>query len=79
MASTTALTAVVSVVSWAEMVRKWRFVNFIFSALILAGAALAYANESGAIIALHVGFAVLIALLTVRKGEIKESFDLQMD
>lgn len=74
-----ALTAVVSVVSWAEMVRKWRYVNFLFSALILAGAAMAYKSEPGAIIALHVGLAALIALLSIRKGEIKESFDLQMD
>lgn len=70
-----ALVVMSCTISFAQCTRKTRWLNLLFAALLLIGAL--FSKESWNVVVLHGLFSGLIALLSIRQGEIKESFDLQ--
>lgn len=66
-----ALIVVVSMISMAEVIRKARFVLWVFAAVIVIVALL---TATGAALAVHVSISALLILLAIRRGALKETY-----
>lgn len=66
------LIIVVSVISLAEPIRNWRWINLVLIAIVIAGACFfEYASSKESFIA-HLALMAVIALSTIRRGPIRE-------
>ncbi|MBS3904730.1 MAG: vitamin K epoxide reductase family protein [Simkania sp.] len=66
-----ALTVVISVISMAEIIRKIRFTLWLFAAVTTI---IALITSQGVELVMHVSIGILLVLLAIRKGRIKESY-----
>lgn len=59
-----ALTVVATVISFSQLLRKARYLNFLFSLILIIGSL--FSSEA---VALHIATAIAIAIFSLRKGE----------
>ncbi len=72
-----AFTTVISVISFAEISRNLRWVNCLFALFLLLATWWFSHEQSFNTLLLHTGFSLLIALLSFRKGPLRERFSFQ--
>lgn len=69
-----AFTTVFSVISFAEYTRKARWINLLVGAALFIAAL--FSHQGASMLAIHIAFACAIALLAIRKGSIRERFEM---
>ena len=72
-----AFTTVVSIVSFSECARKARYLNFGLGALLLIGTLVAHNQIGNKVLLVQLTLAIGIALLSLRKGPIRQLFSFQ--
>ncbi len=72
-----ALITLISVTSFAEYARNLRYLNGLVAAVLFACALSSFSHQSLSIVLLHMIFAIAIALLSLRKGPIREQWTFQ--
>lgn len=74
-----ALTTVFSVIAFAEYARSIRWINLLFALLLLIGSFLFKMELSPPAFLVHIAFSLILALCSIRKGPIRERFNLHLE